>query len=411
MQQTIGFPMKLNLIVLASIVLFISTLPAQLIETRGRITNSTYIYEGEKVDGTSGATTHTRLYQYLRLTARAKEWNNLSLNISARALSDLAEDLEDEDRFKAYRLSLSAERLFNILDFEVGRMFLHPGITFGSLDGANLRFWVNKQLSVQAFGGVESHLFRSFKIYDSEDATVYGGSVKYSRFFNTDLQLAYLQKQRSSSDQWQILGLNLSNYSLKTLSFLGQVHYDFINSRPHRIYFSARYLPSNKWNLVLNVKQQYPQIYGDSYFKIFDVKKYSQAGVSGGYSLTEKYAVNARYNYIKLEEGQGHRIILTLSDLNGSIGMIYETGDLGDQLGVILDYGYEFFPNFIGSLSIDYSRYRFEEVYDYESQLANAVRGVYKFAKHWRVDLEYQWLNNRFKDSDHRVLNHIHYIW
>ena len=56
-------------------------------------------------------------------------------------------------------------------------------------------------------------------------------------------------------------------------------------------------------------------------------------------------------------------------------------------------------------------RYRFEEIYAYENQLANALRLTYAYSQHWKTDLEYQLLNNKFKDTDHRVLNHIHFIW
>jgi hypothetical protein len=66
-------------------------------------------------------------------------------------------------------------------------------------------------------------------------------------------------------------------------------------------------------------------------------------------------------------------------------------------------------PQLLASLNIDYSRYRTETIYEFENQLANAVRLSYKFQRHWTVDLEYQWLTNRFKDQDSRILNYINY--
>ena len=112
-----------------------------------------------------------------------------------------------------------------------------------------------------------------------------------------------------------------------------------------------------------------------------------------------------------MEEGEGHRIIAAVNDRNGSLGFVYETGDLGDQIGVMFDYGYEVYTNVIASISIDYTRYRFEEIYEYENQMGNAFRIAYNFAKHWRIDLEYQWLKNKFYSADNRLLNHIHFIW
>jgi hypothetical protein len=293
----------------------------------------------------------------------------------------------------------------------VGRIFYHPGITFGSLDGANLTLKPMQNLQVQLYGGIESHLLRSYKLNEFDDAAVYGGSLKYFNLYQTDLQLSYLQKNNASNIQWQIVGLNVSNYTLPTWKFLLQVHYDYAKSRLHRLYFSTRFSPSKKFYLNVNLKQQHPQVYADSYYNIFDLEEYRQAALGGTYYLTDSYSVSANYHLLMLEEDQGHRFIASVNNSNGSVGLVYETGDLGDQLGFLINYGYEFMPGLIGSVSIDYMRYRFEEIYAYENQLANALRLTYAYSKHWKTDLEYQLLNNKFKDTDHRVLNHIHFIW
>jgi hypothetical protein len=299
----------------------------------------------------------------------------------------------------------------NLLDFEIGRQFLHAGIPFGSLDGLNLILRPGSNLTWQIYGGVESDLFREFKVYEFDEATVYGSALTYRQFFNTDVQLAYLQKMKKSENQWQVVGLNLNNYSLKTLQFLMQAHYDLVNSRLHRLYASARYTPSRKISLSLYARQQHPQIYGDSYFRIFEVEQYTQAGLNVNYALTPRYGVTAGLQYFTVEEGSGQRIILAVNDLHGSAGVVYETGDLGDQVSVMLDYGYEIWKNLVASVGVNYTRYRFEEIYEYENQMANTARLHYSITKHWKADLEYQWLINRFSNSDNRLLNHIHFIW
>jgi len=392
--------------------LLLSCTYAQSVETRGRLSNSVYFLEKTDIDASSGATQLARIYQYFRFTARIREYNDLSLNISARALTDTEAELSSEERFRAYRLSLSASKLFKgLLDFELGRQFLHPGIPFGSLDGLNLLVRPASNFEWQLFGGVESHLQRSFKVYEFDDATVFGSALKFRNFYDGDIQLAYLHKRSRNEDQWQIAGMNISNRYFDPVSFLIQAHYDLVNERFHRLYLSTHYRVSNDVNFYLRLKQQYPQIYGDSFFRIFEFEAYSQAGLGFNYALSENYSVGANYTLIQLDDGDGHRVVTDFSNRNGSIGFVYETGDLGDQLSLLFDYGYEILPDLMASLSVDYTRYRFEEIYDYENQLANALRLSYKFTRHLRADLEYQWLNNRFKDSDQRLLNHIHYIW
>ena len=389
-------------------------LAAQSVETRGRISNSVYMYEDQKqVDGVTSATKVTRLYQTLRYQAKFKNLANLKINLAGRALTELGDsDLTDEQRFKAYQLSVSANHLFsNRLDFEIGRQFFHPGLVLGSLDGANVVVRPIKNLEWQVYGGVETHLLNALKVYEADEATVYGSKITYHNMFQTNIQAVYLQKLRAGASQWQIAGLNLLNCSLNNLTILMQGHYDLVNERFHRLYLSSTYRFQNRLSANFYLKQQYPQIYGDSYFQIFNVSQYQLAGLSLAYALNDVYSINGSFQGVQLKEGYGNRMILCLNDRNGSLGMVYETGDLGEQLGVMLDYGYEIFPDLIASLSVDYSRYRFEEIYDYENQLANAVGVAYNFTKHWRFNLEYQWLNNKFMKSDQRVLNHIHYIW
>jgi len=77
----------------------------------------------------------------------------------------------------------------------------------------------------------------------------------------------------------------------------------------------------------------------------------------------------------------------------------------------MFDLFYEVMPNLIASLYVDYSKYRVEEVYEFDNQLANAARISYRLGRNWTFDVEYQWLSNRFKESDSRFLNHISFVW
>ena len=403
--------MKKTMLFLCSLIFLVQYAGGQNIETNGRIGNSIYVFENQN-SATKKSNTVTRLYQTLRFTTKFKSLSNLKVNLSGRVLSELnGEDLADEYRYRAYRLSLSGNSLFNNqLDFELGRQFLHPGLVLGGLDGLNLVYRPSAKMAIQIYGGVESHLLKAVNIYNAEDALVYGGTLRYNKFFNTNAQLVYLQKQSSNEAIWQIAGLNLANYSVKNLSFILQAHYDFVNSRLHRLYASSTYRLKN---LSANIyyKQQQPQIYGNSYFQIFKVSDYQLLGLNLAYRLNKRFTLNGSMQGVQLEEGFGNRYMLSMEDPNGSLGFIYETGDLGEQLGLMLDYGYEVLPDLIASFSIDYSRYRFEEVYEFDKQLANALRLDYRFTKNWRFDLEYQWLNNRIMDSDQRILNHIQFIW
>jgi hypothetical protein len=412
--------MKTKIFTVLAFLLAFSTfsVEAQKVVTKGRFTNSVYAFEPLLLRGVEAEDKETNvfLYQFLRFEAKIKEYNNLSLNYDTRALTNLQHDIDSEFRFRVNRLSLSAEDLFSgFLDVEAGRFFYHPGVTFGSLDGLDLVLKPTGSLRVQLYGGVESHLYRSYKVYEFDDATVYGGSVKYFNFYSTDIQLSYFEKKRNKNIQWQIAGIHLSNYSLDAWKFLLQTHYDIANSRLQRFFFSTRFTPSKDMHFYLNLKQQHPEIYADSYYNNEEIfgrfKNYNRAGIGGTYYLTDEYWMSVDYNFFKIEEGQGHKIIASVSNMNGNLGVVYETGDLGDQVGFIASYGYEFIPGLVGSLAFDYQRYRFSDIYSFEDQFANSLRVNYRISEQWRIDVVYQLLHNKFRETDHRFLNHIHFIW
>ena len=393
---------KIIFLLVIFIFVFMNNLFPQKITTQGRLTNSVYSFEDTSL--------HTRLYQTILMNAKYKSPYNLKLNLAARALTDINQTIDSERRFNAYRFSFSGEGLVNgLIDFELGRQVIHPGLPVGSMDGIDLNTHINENLQWQIYGGVETNFLRNLEI-NSDNNKIYGTAVSY-RMKKRTIKILYLNKLNDSKNQWQITGLNYSCNDIDNLRLQLQSHYDLINDRMHRIYFSGYYSGLEKIKFNLFFKQQYPQIYQGSFFKTFKSNKYRQIGFGSHYLLSSKYYLTADYRYLEITDGKGHIFDLMLGNSNGTVGVIYETGDLGDQTSFFLDYSYEIIQNLSALLAIDYTRYRFEEIYDYEKQLSNTIRVSYKMKKHWMVDLEYQWLNNRYMAYDHRILNHIHYIW
>jgi len=374
----------------------------QAVDFHGRISNSVYSFETDE--------THTRMYQFANFSLQHPDFGKASLNASLRALTDFNHSLDSDQRFKAYNLNLKFNKLFNRVDMTLGRQFLHPGTVLGSLDGLYAKFYITKKMNFSAYGGVESNFQRSFEIYKFEDSFTAGGLFELNRTFGTNFQLLYLQKANEDDLYWQLAGLNIYNSLLPQTTLNLQAHYDILNERFHRLYFLARQtLMDDKLAFSLNFKQQHPQIYANSYYTIFEVEPYNQYQLGLSYHFLTNYYINAHYRMIQFDDETANQMLATLSNSNGSIGLLYESGYAGDQISLIFDYAYSITPQLLASLNIDYSRYRTENVYEFENQIANAVRLSYNFLKRWSVDLEYQWLTNRFKEQDSRILNHIHF--
>jgi len=383
--------------------LFSFQVNASGIQFHGRASNSFYSYEG--------TTTHTRMYQFVHFSVDSPELVKATLNVSFRALTDLNQSLDRDMRFRAYQLNLELKKLLNRFNIVIGRQFLHPGTVLGGLDGLSARARIVNHLSLSLYAGVESHFNRSFKIYKYDDSFTAGSVIELKKIFSSNLQLLYLQKMNSEDIFWQIAGLNFNTSLIPKCKVRLQTHYDLQNSRFHRIYFYLRHHLLKDLYLNLSVKNQYPQIYANSFFTIFEIDPYWQYRLGGSYQLNRNYFVNCQYQLIQFDTETANRLYLTVSNLNGSVGLVYESGYAGDQIGVVLDYAYSITPSLLASVNVDYSRYKTEKVYEFENQIANAIRLSYKFKKYWSVDLEYQWLTNRFKESDSRVLNHIHFSW
>jgi len=369
----------------------------------GSLRNSVYSYESDQA--------HTRIYQYARISA-ASPGSHFTFQTSLRALTDAQQSLPGEQRFKLYSLRINGKDLLNNrLNISAGRLFLHPGTVLGALDGVTAAYDFSHHFSLQLYGGVESHFQRSFDVYKTSDSQTVGGLFQISKFFSSKLQVLYLRKSNNQATFWHLAGVNLFSAIAPKTILRFQAHYDLEQSRLHRLLISARNLWTDKLMTTLEYKQQFPQIYANSYFTIFTPKAYQRVRVGAAYEFLPDYSIQANYQIVAFDQENANQLYLTVGNNFGDLGFVYENGYAGDQLGLMFDIFCEVMPNLIASLNIDYTKYRVEKVYEYDNQLANAARLSYRLGRQWTFDVEYQWLTNRFKSSDSRFLNHISFVW
>ncbi|HQI49656.1 MAG TPA: hypothetical protein PLN61_13455, partial [bacterium] len=317
-------------------------LAAQGITFHGSARNSIYAFESDKV--------HTRFFQYLNFTA-VSPCRHLALNSNLRFLTDANQDLDNDMRFRAFALTLEARNLLDgKLNLAFGRQFLHPGTALGALDGLNARYAFDQRFSLQLYGGVESVASRAFKIQKFADASVVGGAFQVKKVYASTAQLFYLRKFNSEAAYWQITGANLESNLVPYVQLRLQSHYDLENERLHRLLLNASRSWNGKLATFIEYKRQNPQVYANSYYTIFEVKPYSQIRTGADYALTPGLAVEAQYQHLMFDADQADRILLSLNNDDGSIGMMYETGYTGDQISAYFNYGYEILPKLVASL-------------------------------------------------------------
>ena len=394
--------MKKILVLLLVSLFVVTNVKATNLIFHGSVKNSIYSYKD--IEST------TRIYQYARMSLRT--WNNrIIINSSLRGLTDTQESLNSEERFKAYVLNLEVKNLLNRIDLTIGRQFRHPGTVLGGLDGIYLKSRILKNLSVHIYGGVETHFQRSFKVYETDDSQIIGGLINLKNIYSTTIQPFYLQKANKNEIFWHLAGINLSNSLLPRTQVRIQAHYDIENEQLHRMLAYARYTVNPQIALRAGFKSQFPQIYVDSFYSIFSPEAYTQYHTGADWEFISDFFINADYKYVQFDDGNANKLYFTFSHLNASVGFLYESGYAGDQTGVVLDYSQEVMNDLIASINLDYSKYRTEEIYEYDNLLANAARLSWHPNRHFMIDIEYQWLSNRFKNNDSRFLNHISFSW
>ena len=375
---------------------------AQGLLFHGSLRNSVYCYDSDEV--------HTRIYQYVRLSLSDAN-QVLSFQASGRALTDAQVELPDDQRFKAYTMNLALRNPFNKkLNLVLGRQFLHPGTILGGLDGLDAQMRFTKSFSVQLYGGTQSSLLRQFKVNEPE-RFIAGGLAQLANVYGSTIQGLYLQKSDQKGLLWQVSGVNLYSRLIPHTALTMQVHFDLTNSSLHRLLLSTRHPVSDQLTLNFGFKHQAPQVYASSFFTIFELEGYNQMRAGASYELWPDYYLGCDYQLLLIEESIANKVYLHFSNDNGSLGMIYENGYSGDQIGVMFDYAYELIQDLIASVYVDYTKYRTEEIYEYDNQLGNAARLSYHLTKKLSIDVEYQWLSNPYKKQDSRLLNHLSFRW
>ena len=377
--------------------------PAEGIRFYGSLRNSLYVYNDQQ--------THTRIYQHVRLKAVTPN-DMLSLSANLRVLTDTAEALSSNVRFRLYSLRLDAVGLLNKrLDVAAGRLFLHPGTPLGALDGVQASVTASRHVLFQVYGGIQGRFDRSFQVNPVQDYRVMGGVVEVSKYLNSKLQLLYLQKSADSRPYWHLAGVNLNSSMLPKTIIGVQAHYDLEQSRLHRMMVSAHNPWSERLQTTLEYRRQFPQVYADSYFTIFTPVAFQRLRAAAAFEVLKGYALEVQFQHVFFENDQANQAYVTFGNSFGSAGVVWENGYAGTQIGLVLDAWVEVIENLTASVAIDYSKYQVEQIYEFDHQLANAVRLDYRLNRRLAIALEYQWLTNRYKSADSRLLNHLSFVW
>jgi len=404
------------------VLLFVSVLPGRAQEINGRF--STSVYGWEKFD-TVGAS--ERIWLGMQNFQVDVNQGNVTLSTSVygtASLSDITGDgaeLRVRNMFARYR---NSDRSF---DLRLGRVPVFSGVGIGTVDGGfvKIRAAENK-LAFSAYGGsnvpgtlVYDHhrdLDKNFLLGAQAVGEVAAGTRVGLSYVNRRIDReAYESLQADSlfnpvtvlvspgSRATQLLGLDASHDAGAGTSFYGRYDYDLNLERTQRAELSARASVTPEVVLLANFIYREPVIPYNSFFTIFPLSAVREYEGGIEYAFAPDLRASARYAYVGYEGDLSRRLSVALATTYASAGFSGSNGYAGVLSSL---YARGMVPlmdrQLVPTAAVSWSSYRLDAGAVKETMFSGSVGAIVRPAGHFSFDVQAQFLNNRYLDSDVR---------
>jgi hypothetical protein len=295
-------------------------------------------------------------------------------------------------------------------DARLGRQFVYNGVMNGTVDGILLNVRPVKNVTVKLMAGVDAPMDRALELTQWDEGNALGAFGSYGISDAINIKASYYQKSRSSEVYWQVTGGALSGKILKNLFYQADYEHNLKTSSYQAMRYRLNYF-YNKWIVFAEYNSQKPRIFEDSFFQIFEQTAFNQVRSGINYQVGN-YNIGLQDVYTMYEENESsNQVHATVSGSYGMIGILYQSGYAGDNLGVYGSIRYNLLKNLI--LNVRSSYYQYERQTTAISEDATAISGglTYKLSASWQVKAEIQERINSYYKNDVRGLFRIHYAF
>lgn len=345
-------------------------------------------------------------YQGLQLRIAHEQYSDLYFNTFLR---EAYRGDPQEWKERVYNLYVNW-KFYRNYKLRVGRQFLYRGVINGTMDAGVLTGKVARNLLVSAVVGTEAPYERTFKVRQWDDGNVLGGYLAYNLPWKNSINVSYFQKQRESDLYWQQVGSALDGFLFEKLNYYARFDYNILSSYYQAMRYRLTYYET-KWSLGVEFHSQRPRVYEDSYFNIFEIEAFSQIRSAGTYRFGN-YEVGLQYLYTQYEDDNDNRVIGSIGhNKYGTLGIIYQNGYGGENIGYYADIRYEIIPNLTARLFNSY--YNYERAYTNisEDALAFSAGLKYRLKNILILDGELQQSSNTYYKNDLRGLLRLTYLF
>lgn len=390
---------NLRIYVLVCLIALFTTMGFSQVRVRGSVQSSLYGWENLQENQ------QWDFYQGLNLRITPENYSRLYVNTFLR---------------EAYRGDPAEwqERIYNLyahwnagknLRLRIGRQFLYRGVINGTMDAALLQGQISKKLQVQFVAGLEAPVDRTFSLRKWDEGNVLGGYLSYHFLGRNRAEVSYFQKSRNEKTVWQQIGATFSGSAGHNIDYYARTDFNLLASDYQTLRGRLTYY-QKRWTASVEVNSQKPRIYEDSFYNIFEIKAFNQLRTAATYRVGN-YNLSLQYLFTLYEEDSDNRIMASASSSFGTLGLIYQTGFGGDNIGYFGEIHYEIFPHL--TVRLFNSMYNYERAYTNISENATSFSAglSYQVGNVLNIRGELQETGNSYYKSDFRGLLRFTYIF
>lgn len=346
-------------------------------------------------------------YQGVRFRVQPSKQANLSLKTHFQVAhrGDPAE--WDERVYNAYADWYTNNRKVEV---RLGRQFVYSGVINGSVDAVMVRARPTSKWDLRFVGGSAVPYQRPLKIQKWDDGGVLGGYAAYQIADHAKIDLSFVSRSRQDQVVWRQLGTALTGAWNSTFYYQFQVDYNLEKSEYQGIRGRLSY-QLDRWVLSGEYNNQKPRIYEDSFFNIFELVAFNQVRL-GVTRLFGKYQVGVHHLHTIYEEDETtDEVLLSAGSSWGTIGVVYQTGFGGDNIGLYGEVRYEIVPSLTFRFHSSHYSYQRRSIAFNEEATAFSTGLQYRPVRALLIQAEVQESMNSFYDNNLRALFRINYTF
>jgi hypothetical protein len=409
-------------------------LQAQMLN--GRFVTSAYGWERQMENGES--TSHLRAYENVQLNIGA---GDISFHTYLQGYTDLGDGIKGDPGLRVFNAYLRIKNLLDVFDIKLGRQALFAGVSYGTIEGAQVKARVADGVEVMAYGGGLTPPGQTLEYQytaNLEDNWQLGGQVLLYLIKNTKIGLSYMNRHRETSafyawrpDAQMDLQETLIDYGSRANQYgsinvahsggnmwlFGRFDYDFNFERTSRAEVAATYQAMPTLGLSLSLAHREPVIAWNSYFALLEASAHQEAVLGIDYHIHPRLTLMGRVSTVMYEDDDALRVSLGAANKYASLMYTKDVSYDGDLDGFNLHFTYPLLDGkLVPHVGAVYSTYalaaNLNDATNWNARASTwvGVAGTtFRPMKSVSIDLQGQYMTNRIYKSDMRAFARVSY--